>query len=240
MAPPVRLLPSAGSLTSHEAPVLVTDSAEPWKQLLLINSICRQWFTHISVFGLQGWKSFRYRRCTVNIWGRLNIRKVETKERKSSNWCCVYLLGIGVLPLQQGSLSSRGRDLKLKLIMILRHIHCPTILAFVAPSSHLNLNSICLKLKYILCFINTNMPSIFVSYRWKAYDWNVVYIQYIHLFVWENWWKSWFEFYLEVHQHVCVEAVRDSRRTSKSADAEFTAATSKAKHTCKTRWNDAQ
>jgi len=29
MAPPVRLLPSAGSLTSHEAPVLVTDNAEP-------------------------------------------------------------------------------------------------------------------------------------------------------------------------------------------------------------------
>ena len=115
MAPPVRLLPSAGSLTSHEAPVLVTDSAEPWKPLLLINSICRQWFTHISVFGLQGWKSFRYRRCTVNIWGRLNIRKVETKDRKSSSWCCVYLLGIGVLPLQQGSLSSRGQDLQIKI-----------------------------------------------------------------------------------------------------------------------------
>ena len=29
MAPPVRLLPSAGSLTSHDAPVLVTDNAEP-------------------------------------------------------------------------------------------------------------------------------------------------------------------------------------------------------------------
>ena len=30
MAPPVRLLPSAGSITSQDAPVFFTDSPEPW------------------------------------------------------------------------------------------------------------------------------------------------------------------------------------------------------------------
>ena len=60
-----------------------------------------------------------------------------------------------------------GGTFKLKLIMILGNKHCPTILAFVAPSSHLNLNSICLKLKYILCFIYSN-TFIVVSYRWTG------------------------------------------------------------------------
>ena len=61
-----------------------------------------------------------------------------------------------------------GGTFKLKLIMILGNKHCPTILAFVAPSSHLNLNSICLKFKYILCVIYTNTPFIVVSYRWRG------------------------------------------------------------------------
>ena len=75
-----------------------------------------------------------------------------------------------------------GGTFKLKLIMILGNIHCPTILAFVAPSSHLNLNSICLKFKYILCFICTNTPSVVVRCSRKEVDWNVIYIEYICLF----------------------------------------------------------
>ena len=65
MAPPVRLLPSAGSLTNQDAPVLVTDNPEPCMDN--IRNFLLPELTHISIFGLDGREGLRYSRCTVNV-----------------------------------------------------------------------------------------------------------------------------------------------------------------------------
>ena len=84
MAPPVRLLPSAGSITSQDAPVFFTDSPEPW---IIQNGRHLESFlyppklSYISIFGLQGWEGFRYGRCTVNVWRMSNCRAYHVKIR---------------------------------------------------------------------------------------------------------------------------------------------------------------